>query len=234
MKHKEIINKNKKRLKVKRLLITVVLTTFTLMAQAQWAVGGQFGFNTSSTTFKPDNGEEVRSPRTTSFNIAPMIARKVADRTILGIHPEFSQARTTLFGTDENSVEVGTRFGVSVFALYNYFSIGRLLLLAKPSIGFGITNERDRPGSGDAIHVGRTSDFGIGVIPAANFHVNERIMLIASLNFMRLGFNHETRRTPGDSDDRTVTNSFGFNFNNMNVVQFGGSSPLTIGFLLKL
>ena len=219
---------------MKRLLITVVLATFTLMAQAQWAVGGQFGFYTSKESFRQDNGDQVDRPRTTSFNIAPMIARKVADRTILGIHPEFSQARTTIFGTDENFVTVDTRIGVSVFALYSYFSFGRVNLLAKPSIGFGITNERDRPGSGDAIHVGRTSDFGIGIIPVVDFHVNERIMLIASFNFMRLGFNHTTHREPGDSDDRTVTNSFGFNFNNMNVVQFGGYSPLTIGFLLKL
>jgi len=219
---------------MKRLFITIVLAAFTLMAQAQWAVGGQFGFNSVAVTERMSDGEDIRDPRETNFTIAPMIARKVADRTILGIHPEFSQARTTFFGTDENFVEVDTRIGLSVFALYSYFSFGRVNLLAKPSIGFGITNERDRPGSGDAVHVGRTSDFGIGIIPVVDFHVNERIMLIASFNFMRLGFNHETRRTPGDSDDRTVTNSFGFNFNNMNVVQFGGYSPLTIGFLLKL
>jgi len=223
---------------MKRLLITVVLAAFTLMAQAQWAVGGQFGFNSSATTFKPDNGEDVRSPRSTSFEIAPMIARKVGERTILGIHPEFGQGRTTFFGADENTVATNTRFGFSVFALYSYFSFGRMNLLAKPSIGFGIANERSRLGSNDATHIRRTSDFGIGIIPVVDFHVNERIMLIARFNFMELGFSHRTRRTPGDSDDRTVTNSFGFNFNNMNVAQFGGPTeavtPLTIGFLLKL
>jgi len=231
---------------MKRLFITVVLAAFTLMAQAQWAVGGQFGFNSSATTFKPDEGEDSRSPRSTNFTIAPMVAYKVGERTKIGLHPRFSQARTTTFLADYNNVTTNTGFGLDVFALFNYFSFGRVNLLAKPSVGFGISNGRFRPGAegSDAVHNSRASSFGINIIPVIDFHVNERIMLIARFNFMSLGFSRTASRIPGDSDDRTVTNEFGFNVDNMNIVRFGGgtqssvtapfTAPFTIGFLVKL
>ena len=224
---------------MKRLLITVVLATFTLMAQAQWAVGGQFGFNSVAVTERVSDGEDIRDPRETDFTIAPLIARKVGERTILGIHPEFGQRRLTIFGTDDNTVFTGTRGGASVFALYTYFSFGRVNLLAKPRAGFTIENYRGRIGSGDRDLLGRTTVFNVAIAPVIDFHINERIMLIATLNFMELGFRstHSRDVVNGElSDDRLVENRFGFNFDSVRggVAHFGGDEFLRVGFLIKL
>jgi len=219
---------------MKKIMVTVVLVAFTAATQAQFAAGGQFHFSTSSTTERPNDGDEIRNPRTTTFTIAPLLARKVVERTILGVHPEFTQTVRTTFnyqGTD-NLRETSTGFGLSVFALYSYMAFGRINLLAKPSIGFNTKNIRERIGSGNTDHIGRVNTLGFSITPVIDFHINERIMLIARLNFMSLRFSHEVARDI-ETDDRFVTNSFGFNVDNFTIANLGATPGFTIGFLYK-
>ena len=222
-------------------MITVVLVALAVAVQAQFAVGGQFGFNMSGSRFIPNNGDDVKAPRTTNFSIAPMVAYNLGDGLILGIHPEFfrnNAIRDFNFDGNSDRVTATTGFGLDVFALYTYMSFGRLNLLAKPSIGFTTSNRNRRIGSGDTEHLSRTNTFGFGITPVVDFHVNERIMLIARFNFLSLGFTRQGTRAGlpnGElSDDRTVTNTFGFRFNSNDIISLGGTTGLTIGFLYKL
>ena|GEM_PF-2443523 len=221
-------------------MITVVLVAFAAAVQAQFAVGGQFGFNMSGSRFVPNSGDDVRGPRTTNFSIAPMVAYKVGERLILGVHPEFFRndaIRDFNFHGNNDRITATTGFGLDIFALYTYMSFGRLNLLAKPSIGFATSNRNRRVGSEDTQHLNRTNTFGFGVTPVVDFHINERIMLIARFNFLSLGFNHQRTRAGlpnGElSDDRTVTNTFGFRFNSNDIISLGGATGLTLGFLYK-
>ncbi|MCL2417106.1 MAG: hypothetical protein FWD02_04130 [Bacteroidales bacterium] len=219
---------------MKKIMITTVLVAFTVMAQAQFAVGGQLGFGTSGTSMKPDDGDDFRTSRSISFSIAPMVAYNIGDGLILGIQPRFSHGTQTSFFPGIDDIRVTTTgFGLNAFALYTYMSIGRVNFLAKPLVGFSTSNQRRRPGSGDADYdlLNRTNIFRFGVVPVVDFHVNERIMLIATLNFLEFSFTRTGTRTLANPDRRTVTNSFGFDFDGMNVVNLGA---LTIGFLYKL
>jgi len=219
---------------MKKIMITVVLVAFAVAVQAQFAVGGQFGLNFSNTTLKPDDGDDFRTSRSIGFSIAPMVAYNLGDGLILGVQPTFSLGTQTSFFPGIDDIRVTTTgVGLNVFALYTYMSIGRVNFLAKPIIGFSTSSQKRRPGSGNDDYdlLNRTNIFRFGVVPVVDFHVNERIMLIATLNFLDLSFRRTGTRTLANPDRRTVTNTFGFDFNSGNIVNLGG---LTIGFLYKL
>ena len=228
-------------------MITVVLAAFTMMAHAQIYVGGQLGFNSSSSTFKPNDGDDERNPRSRNFTIAPMAGYQVNEKLILGARLGFTQSSTTDFNWfgDDDRRDRTTGFGLDIFAQYTCLTFGQFSLLTEASLGFGMANRNVRIGS-NTTHAARTSAFNFEITPVLAFDLNERIRLFANLNFLSIGFTRLAVRTPGDSDDRTVYNSFGFNFNSNNVAGIGldlsnvgggdiasRSHFITLGFLYK-
>ena len=209
----------------------MMLVAFAMMAQAQIYVGGELGFNTSGSKFVPKTGDVVKAPRTTTFSIAPVAAYQFNEKIAFGARIGFDRETTTRFkwsGNDDRK-DVTTMFGLGVFANYTCLQFGNFSVLTEASLAILFANGKRKLGS-NTDDLWKGSGFGIGITPVLAYDLNEKIRLICQLNFLNFGFNSMSSRTPANSDDKEVENSFGFNFNSGNVASL---NAITIGFLYK-
>ena len=216
---------------MKKILLTAVLAIAVSFAttQAQIFIGGNVSFNSTGNTFHPNEGDNTQLTRNNQFAIAPSFGYQINDNFILGARVNFSWQGQGM-PADVDRTHATTTFGLNAFAQHYTLEFGRFMVLTEGSIGFGITNARRSGGTGDDEHHSGSNSFNIGVRPVLAFDVSERIRLTTNLNFLSLNYTRTASRTPGDSDDRTVSNTFGLGFNTGNAVNIGG---ITVGFQFK-
>ncbi|HUW06140.1 MAG TPA: outer membrane beta-barrel protein [Williamwhitmania sp.] len=191
---------------MKRILFALlVLLTCSVGAQAQYFVGGQFGFNTTGGSQK-SGGVTVDKPKNTSFNFSPSIGKFISDKLAVGVSLNFTaqSLKTTVGGNTYTDKTTG--FGIAPFARYYFLQMNKFGIFAQGQIGFSYSDSK-QPSVGPDEEI-KTTTFGFIILPVVYYNVSEKLSLEASISLFNFGFNTSTQKDQNNNKD--ITNSFGF------------------------
>ena len=183
----------------KQIIILFAFLACITTANAQWTVGGSFGFSST----KIDNGGSDQSG--SSFKIVPDIAYKVDDVLTIGVQLGYSHGLATfgsLTATDIKSalstmagayVDVNNDdmklngFSIAPYLRYSVLNFGKASLFLEGYMGFNSIKTDSTPstngGSGDEASL---TAFELGVRPGISLMVSEKLELLCKLG--ALGF----------------------------------------------
>ena len=172
-----------------------ILLLFSVVAEAQFAVGGSLGL---STTTEKIDGE--RQSDAFKFDVLPSIGYAVGDWEF-GLGFEYTYSKTKWSGTDSRT-ETESVFALGPYADYTFASVGKFDFALEASSMFGFADDER------TIH--------LQLLPLATYVINDRwdfdiFSDILSLNYLW---------TKTDADKRTV-GKFDFLANNGRVFALG-------------
>ena len=182
----------------KKLFVLVALLACITTANAQWYVGGSFGF--TSTTIDDGNSDESGS----SFKIVPDIGYQVDSKMSVGLQIGYShglatfgsltvtdvkQAMSTVLGAyaDINNEDMKLNgFTISPYIRYNVVEFGRANLFIEGYIGYNniTTDSTPNIGSDDDSYGGdktKINAFELGVRPGISFQVSDKLDLLCKM-----------------------------------------------------
>ena len=229
-------------------MITAMLVSFAMIAQAQISIGGELGFTSTGSKFVPKTGDVVKGDKNSTFTFSPMVAYQFSEKLALGARIGFERDTETRFkfsGNDDRKNTI-TEFNLGVFIQYTCLEFGKFSVLTEAGLTFGTANEKRKIGS-NTDDLWKGSGINIGVTPILAYDLNEKIRLTCQLNFLSLGYTSVGIREPANSYDKEVIHGFNFGINTNNVAGIGmdltnigggdiarRSHFITIGFLYKL
>lgn len=103
---KQFPTKQKNQKTMKKVFLTLALVLTTVVASAQWYVGGGLGFN--------------KQGDTTAFNIKPEVGYKLNDAWTVGAEVNVDWTK-----------DVATKFGVTPYARYTFLTAGEFSMFAE-------------------------------------------------------------------------------------------------------
>jgi hypothetical protein len=212
---------------MKKIIFTLAIASFALTSQAQIFVGGSVGFNTNGGKFKPESGDNTKSPRSTAFNISPTVGYQYSEKIAFGARINFDNNKTKVFG-DKDRVTSTTTMGLELFGQYNFLEFNKVFVYADAGLGFSRSSGKTKEGS-VSVKGNPTTSIGLNIKPVLGYNLNEHITLLAELQFMGFGFN--TSVTKQEKVGKTTHSSFGFGVNANHVRDIAG---LNIGMIYKL
>ena len=118
---------------------------------------------------------------------------------------------TEKYNKDQNGQEIENlemlipQYGFSVFGRYQLFRMEKFAMLAECAMNIGSGSRKET--SGLTTEKQSVSSLGINVFPVITYDLTERINLITTCDFLRLGFNSYTFK---DKDRKITSNEFGF------------------------
>lgn len=211
---------------MKRILLAiVVLAVCSVGAQAQYFVGGQFGFSTNGGSQK-SGGVSVDKPKYTSFNLSPSVGKFISDKLAVGVSLNFSveSVKTTYSGDTQTDKTTG--FGIAPFARYYFLQMNKFGIFAEGQIGLSYSNSK-QPSVGPDEEL-KTTTFGFNILPVAYYNLSDKLSLEASVSLFNFGFNTSTQKD--QDDNKNITNSFGFGAGLNGLVNTGN---ISIGAIYK-
>ncbi len=220
------VGSNYLRLSMKRILLAIaVLVACNVGAQAQYFVGGQFGFNTTGGSQK-SGGVTVDKPKTTLFSLSPSVGKFISDKLAVGASLNFTvqSQKTTVGGNTYTDKTTG--FGIAPFARYYFLQMNKFGIFAQGQIGFSYSDSK-QPSVGPDEEI-KTTTFGITVFPVTYYDLSEKFSLEASVSLFNFGFNTSTQKDQNNNKD--ITNSFGFGAGLNGLVNTGN---ISIGAIYK-
>jgi len=191
---------------MKKLILPAFFCAVSTIASAQFILGGQFTFSTST-----DKDEDDDKFTTTSVTLLPRLAYDLGNNWWVG-----GDVGVTLlsqkeeFGGFETKSNV-TLFTVSPFARRIWKPLDNMGIWLEGQAGasFGGLKEEDEKTEEYFI-------FSAGIRPGVIFFIGDRLSFEAS--FGRLGFSSISTTYPDRDDDKDTTSQFGLAINN----NFGG------------
>jgi len=198
---------------MKKLILTSALIAFVAILQAQWFVGGTFGYSYRS----------VSETRTNEFSVLPMFGYQWNNRLTVGSNVGFvGHTISRPFCCSSREVTRTTLWGIQPFVRHTIAEFGDFSVLANFRLHYFVgrsyfANLWDDP---SAYSFGSR---GINVVPILSYSVSEMFRIEATFNFMSLGWNRNS--SPG-----FVERNFGIGSNPKHLVDVG---LISIGFIYK-
>jgi hypothetical protein len=200
---------------MKNMITFCALLLFGLTTQlnAQFILGGNIGFNSSTTT--DERGGDETEFKTTTINVIPRLGYAFGDNWA-GLDVGIMNIKEEASGILDNE---NTANLISITPFFRH--------IQKPTDNFGIWIEAQAGAAfGKSQNNGeddeKISAFGVGIRPGVIFFIGEHLSFEAS--FGRLGFNQTTLTDANDSDIKETTSEFGLSLNNNGI----GISPLGV------
>ena len=215
---------------MKKIALTLVLAAFAFSANAQWVVGGQFGFNTNSNR---DDAYSIGSTTTTSFNINPKVGYQLNDQFQIGLQILFGyQTNRAYAGANNTYTSTPTsQFGVSPYARWNFGNWKNCTLFLEGQFIFGTSPETTTHmflnGNETTIDNDDASSYlGLTIVPGMNYKFSEHFSMDLYINIARLawrsatnaadwtnsGFGIESNLNAQDINTHLTNFSVGFNY----------------------
>lgn len=212
---------------MKRIVAAVAtLVLFSFGAQAQYFVGGQFGFNTTGGSEKTGN-ITVDKPKTTYFNFSPKAGKFLSEKIAVGIALNVMTQRVKTTAGGNTRTDKTTGFGIAPFARYYFLQMNKFGICAEGVVGLSF--RKDELPSIAPDEERKVTTFGINVAPVMYYNLSEKFSLEASVRLFNLGFN--TTSEKDQDNNKEVTNTFGFGAGLDGLVNTGNFS---IGAIYKL
>ena len=198
---------------MKKFFISAVLATaIVFSASAQFWVGGSVGFASE----RENNADGDRIWSESVFSISPEVGFSLNNRWDVGLGLGLINEGFRV-GSDGDR-ESASFFSVAPFVQYTFLEFGRIQLLCRASVGFGMLNDDDW----------RETVFGINVTPFVHYVISDRFNLFAGLNFLSLNFARLSESFDGTSLGSASMFDFGADSNNL-----FNTGNFQIGFIFK-
>jgi outer membrane protein len=191
---------------MKRIVIAAV--TFMVCsfgAQAQYFVGGQFGFSTTGGSEKTGD-VTVDKPKTTYFNFSPKAGMFLSEKFAVGMSLNVMTQRVKNTAGGNTTTDKTTSFGIAPFARYYFLQMNKFGIFAEGQIGLAFSKSK-RPSVGPDEEIKATT-FGLNIAPVIYYNLSEKFTLEASVRLFNFGINTTTEKDL--NDNKEITNSFGF------------------------
>lgn len=206
---------------MKKIIVAfAVLVACSISVQAQYFVGGRFGFNTSGGSSEV-GGTSSDKPKSTSFNFSPKVGMFLSEKLAVGAELNFGINNTKTYGMITTTTK-STGFGISPFVRYYVVQMDKFGIFAEGKVGVNFSST-ETTGSPKA----KTTSFGINVAPVMYYNLTEKLSLEASVNLFNFGFNTSTTKF---DDNKDTSNSFGFGAGTNGLVNTGS---ISIGAIYK-
>ena len=139
---------------MKKVFLTLALMVTTMVASAQFYVGGGIGYSKT----------EVGDAETTVLSIEPEIGYVLNEDWAIGAVVGF-----------ENEKDVANTFAIEPYVRYTVLKAGAFSVFADGAVGFGMV----KPEVGDD-----TTIWSVGVKPGVAYNVNEKISICAHIGWL--------------------------------------------------
>lgn len=196
---------------MKHFFLPAALVLSALTAHAQKGslyIGGQAGFNSTSTDF--DNGNtSTTTSKASNWSFSPEVGTFLTNQVQLGVGFTFSGSRQETPSALNNPINITNRYGGTVYGRY-FFGEGNF----RPFLGVNVSL---LPGNSRAEYptfTTRYSTFDVGANLNAGFAygLNKRLTVLGS--FGTFGFQNSVAKQENSNNKITTTN-YGLNVNTL-------------------
>jgi len=185
------------------LAVALVVPAFA----ANWFVGGEIGY------MQKKAYENLTDATVKEFTVTPEIGYNLSEKWDLGLDFGIAYKDSEL----KDAKGVSREYKVYPFVRYNVFSIGDFSILAKCIVGFSSGKTEGEVTDADRNFVSR--DYSVGVAPVVTYKINDSWSLIATLDFLTLGYNHNEKQMKDGSVEKG--DEVGFYLNDGKIAQIG-------------
>lgn len=207
--------------KMKKLFITLAFVAASMLASAQFYVGGSLGldFTKDKTKIASTTND---GDKTFSWDITPSIGFMFNDNMGVGLDFGFGMATTTHpeTATTPEIKDNTTTWSVAPYFRYVFAEVDNFKFYADAKVGFG-GGKLKSTADGQTVDGPKASYLGIGVVPGMAYMLTDNISMNCTLNILALSFEQYKTKVEA-SDYEATTTSFGFGVNR--------ATPITIGF----
>lgn len=217
---------------MKKLFLTLALAAFAMTANAQWILGGQFGYNTTggnvsveATAVTP--AYDYPNNKVSNFTFAPTVSYVLNEKMQVGLtfsYTLFSNTNYTPMAYAAN-YEAYNKFRTSTLGIAPYFryyfaEAGNFKFFCEAQLGiystprtYNYTYSTVPPADNGTETEGafKTSTLAFTITPGVNYKINDKWSADCYVDLAGLAFTRNTTKTyAGDNlVDTDVTNYFG-------------------------
>lgn len=149
---KQFPAKQKNQKTMKKVFLTLALVLTTVVASAQWYVGGGLGFS--------------KQDKATSYEIKPEVGYKINDNWTVGAEVVFGKVKDTPDAFN------GTTIAFNPYARYTFLTAGEFSMFAEAYAS--VQNKKPEGGDGE-------TGFALGVRPGVAYNIDENWTIAAKL-----------------------------------------------------
>ena len=173
-------------MKLYRVLLIVLFSSFFLSLNAQVFIGGGASF-TSSADEKENNNTLTDKQSTFGFAFSPNVGVFLSENLAIGIDLNL-RTSTKKSGIDPETILKQSSIGVNPYMRYYAWSWNKFSVFGQGNIGVNLLKSTvEYEGIvGDA----KVTQFYISVYPGLSYDVSEKLSLETSINFLSFGYDH--------------------------------------------
>ena len=190
-----------------------MLVMTIVKGNTQFLFEGSIGVSHNSYTVS-DSGI-TENPSSFLMSLAPKVGYKLNDGIAVGVHTHVSwyteRNMTSDLDQPEHKMEWkkrGTGWGFSIFGRYKLLGTEKLSFLVETPIGINGSTTKEKTGTVSKKKQTMSQIF-VNVFPAISYDLTEKISIIATCDFLSLGFSSFTIKYE-DIDRKVTTNRFEF------------------------
>jgi hypothetical protein len=186
-------------MKKKKIILIVFIAALGLVsANAQYYIGGSFGFGGKSTTFGDDKTSS------SSYSISPEIGYTLRPGLDIGLSVSMYNVSNKAIGGNKSD---SNGWGIAPFVRYFIFNYYNVNIYGEAEVFYNSVNNYN--------HI-KSNSYGLNVRPVLTYNLTKRLALISDLNFLNLGF---YKAKAGNVTETAF--DFGANTNNLGSIGLG-------------
>jgi len=208
-----------------RTLSLLFFSLFCISLNAQFFVGGNVGFNTTS-NHEINNGN-FPSSKASVYNLMlfPSVGKFLSEKIAVGVELNVSFSGSKTVTTVENISKYST-LGISPFVRYYVIKWNKFSLFGHGKVGIDFTNSTITSG-GIISDQPKGTRLYFSVHPGISYDVNDKLLLQTYLSFLDLGYSYDYNKDiAGTSKNSSFTLGTGLN----NIISF---NAISIGGIYK-
>lgn len=221
---------------MKKVFLTLTMVALAMAANAQFILGGQLGFNTTSGTYTQENVTPVWDmPNYKGMNLtfAPTISYVLSDNMQIGLGINYTYGAGTNYNSAAYALNqevwtktVRTSFSVAPYFRYYFAQAGNFNFFCEAALAFGISPRTKIHNYSNVPLVGYDDEFNgatktsfveLSIVPGVNYKFSDKWSADCYIDLAGVVFNHNsvktyvggTGTTKDDLVSTDVTNNFG-------------------------
>lgn len=208
---------------MKKILITLTMVAFAMTANAQFIIGGQFGFTSTGGTYTNHVANtSINNTKTTDFTFAPVIGYQISDNMEAGLTLIYQHSTNKSFWTNnDNWTKMATSFyGFAPYFRYYFAESGSFHFFCEAEAAFlkSPRTERTVCTSGNVadpvLGATSTSYMELDIVPGIEYKINDSWSADIFIDLVGLTMRRTATKTfnPTNDDvtDTDVDTYFGF------------------------
>jgi len=229
-----MVNAEKPKSKLIEIVIMKKFTFFMVIflisasfASAQYFVGGSLNFKGTSDKTEIDGTSEKSS--STQFSFHPKGGIFHSEKLLFGAELSFSIRKDKTPG-DPETIERTTGFGISPFARYYAFQMGKFSLFGEGQLSL-YTSSTESESGGTTTEGPTNNRIRLSVFPGIAYNINEKIELEAKINGVNFGIiRNVSKQDVAGNEVKNINTDFGFGADLDKIVTTGN---ITVGAIIK-